>query len=174
MTSTHRRGPRDLGARPGAQVLPSAASSAVGKPPSVMTVRTWLVDISPEECADLLAASRLGRLGVIIDGRPEIFPVNHVYDRASDSVVFPTRDGTKLHGALDWPWVAYEVDGVDPDDAGGWSVAVVGAAEEITGTDEIARLALERHVLWAAGESAHWIRIVPSKMTGRRISAVLR
>lgn len=139
-----------------------------------MSVQTWLIDISPEECADLLAASKLGRLGVIIDGRPEIFPVNHVYDRESDCVVFPTRAGTKLHGALDWPWVAYEVDGIEPDDAGGWSVAVVGAAKEITDPDKVARLVRERNVLWAAGDGAHWIRIVPSKVTGRRISAVVR
>lgn len=139
-----------------------------------MTVQTWLINISPEECADLLAASKLGRLGVIIDGRPEIFPVNHVYDRESGCVVFPTRAGNKLHGALDWPWVAFEVDGIEPEDAGGWSVAVVGAAEEITDADEIARLARERHVLWAAGDAAHWIRVVPSKVTGRRISAVVR
>jgi nitroimidazol reductase NimA-like FMN-containing flavoprotein (pyridoxamine 5'-phosphate oxidase superfamily) len=137
-----------------------------------MTVQTWLIDISPEECADLLMASKLGRLGVIIDGRPEIFPVNHVYDRESGCVAFPTSAGTKLHGALDWPWVAYEVDGVEPEAAGGWSVVVVGAAEEITDPDEVARLAGERRVLWAAGDQARWIKIVPSKVTGRRISAV--
>lgn len=139
-----------------------------------MTVQTFLIGISPEECADLLAATTLGRLGVIIDGRPEIFPINHVYDRESGSIVYPTRAGTKLHGALDWPWVAFEVDGTEPEDAGGWSVAVVGAAEEITDPEEIARFTRQRHVLWAAGRAAHWIRIVPTKVTGRRIRAVLR
>jgi hypothetical protein len=49
---------------------------------------------------------------------------------------------------------------------------VVGHAEEITDPEEIARAAPRRHVLWAAGDTAHWIRIVPSKMTGPRISAV--
>jgi nitroimidazol reductase NimA-like FMN-containing flavoprotein (pyridoxamine 5'-phosphate oxidase superfamily) len=136
-------------------------------------VMTWLVDLSAEECAERLAASPLGRLAVVVDGRPEIFPVNHVYDRATSSVVFPTNAGTKLHGALDWPWVGYEVDGVEQDGDGGWSVALVGAAREITDRAEIDRLERERHVLWAAGPSARWIRIVPSKMTGRRISAVV-
>lgn len=140
----------------------------------VMTVQTWLIDIPSEECADLLAASSLGRLGVIVDGRPEIFPVNHVFDRSTGCVVFPTSAGTALHGALDWPWVAFEVDGVEPGDAGGWSVAVVGAAEEVIDADEIARLARDRHVIWSAGDAAHWIRIVPAKMSGRRISVVVR
>ena len=139
-----------------------------------MGVRTWLVDISPEACADLLAASKLGRLGVVIDGRPEIFPVNHVYDRETGTVAFPTNAQSKLHGAFEWPFVAYEVDGVEPGDESGWSVAVVGRAEEITDPDEIARLSRERQVLWRPGEGSRWIRIVPSKVTGRRISAVVR
>jgi uncharacterized protein len=139
-----------------------------------VTVRTWLIGISPEECADLLAASKLGRLGVIVDGRPEIFPVNHVYDRETGTVAFPTNTGTKLHGAVGWPFVAYEVDGVEADDAGGWSVALVGRAEEITDADDIARLARQRRVLWRSGETAHWVRIVPEKVTGRRIYADVR
>lgn len=139
-----------------------------------MTVQTWLIDLSPEQCADLLAATPLGRLGVVINGRPEIFPVNHVYDRATGTVAFPTNARTKLHAALDWPDVAYEVDGVEPDGESGWSVAVVGRAEEITAPDAIARLTRERHVLWRPGETSHWIRIVPEKVTGRRISAVVR
>lgn len=138
-----------------------------------MTVQTWLINIAPEDCADLLATSALGRLGVVVDGRPEIFPVNHVYDRASGCVVFPTNARTKLHSALNWPWVAYEVDGVEPDGDSGWSVMVVGRAEEITDPDEIARAARDRHVLWRPGDTAHWVRIVPSKVTGRRIRAVV-
>lgn len=134
-------------------------------------VRTWLIDIAPEDCENLLEASTLGRLGVVVDGRPEIFPVNHVFDRRTGSVVFPTNAGTKAHGALAWPWVAYEVDGVEPGDDGGWSVLVVGRAEEITDPDDIARLASLRHVLWRSTGALQWIRIVATRTTGRRISA---
>lgn len=67
-----------------------------------MNVQTWLIDKSAQERAELLAMSKLGRLGVIVDGRPEIFPVNHVYDRETGSVAFPTNDRTKLHGSLAW------------------------------------------------------------------------
>jgi uncharacterized protein len=49
----------------------------------------------------LLAAATLGRLGVIVDGRPEVFPVNHVYDHESGYVVFPRKARTTLHAALD-------------------------------------------------------------------------
>lgn len=140
-----------------------------------MTVETWLIGISPEECADLLEASQLGRLAVIIDGRPEIFPVDHVYDRASGSVVFPTSAGTKFHAALDWPFVGFEVDALESTDSGGWSVVVVGTAEEVTDPDDIARFAQARHVRWShPGAATHWVRIVPTKVTGRRIKAVTR
>lgn len=136
-----------------------------------MTAVTYLVDIDPEECAHLLASSVLGRLGVIVDGRPEIFPVNHVYDRDSGCVVFPTNARTKLHAALNWPSVAFEVDGVSPNGEGGWSVLVVGRAEPVTDPEAIARAGRERHVLWAAGDAVQWVRVVPSKVTGRRICA---
>ncbi|MGH8836177.1 MAG: pyridoxamine 5'-phosphate oxidase family protein [Actinomycetes bacterium] len=63
-------------------------------------------------------------------------------------------------------------DRAEPGDRGGWSVLVVGTAEEITDPDEIRTLTGRRHVLWVADRSAHWLRIVPATVTGRRISAV--
>ena len=65
-----------------------------------MDVLTYLIDISTEECEDLISAATVGRLGVIVDGRPEIFPVNHVYDRGNGCVVFPTNASTKFRAVL--------------------------------------------------------------------------
>ena len=134
-----------------------------------MAIETWLVDIDDRECEALLARTPLGRLGVIVDGRPEIFPVNHVFDDVDRCVTFPTNAMTKLHAALDWPWVAYEVDGIDESPMSGWIVLVVGRAEEITDPDKISHLASRRHVVWRGGQRLHWLRIVPAKVTGRRI-----
>ena len=133
-------------------------------------VQTLLVDMPVEDCEELLGRSPIGRLGVIVDGRPEIFPMNHVFDPHTRSVAFPTTAGTKLDAALNWPWAAYEVDGID-DEGRGWSVLVVGRAEEITDPVDIERLESHRHVLWQSGESARWLRIVPNRVSGRRISA---
>lgn len=141
-------------------------------PETAATAQTWLIDMSPEKCADLLERATLGRLAVIVEGKPEIFPVNHVYDRHAKTVAFPTRPGTKLKGILNWPSVAFEVDGIDTDGGGGWSVAVVGAPVEVIDAAEVARLAALRHIPWAAGRAVRWIRIVSSKTTGRQISAV--
>ena len=133
-----------------------------------MAVQTLLVDITEEECEDLLEIATLGRLGVIVDGHPEIFPVSHVFDRQSGCVAFPTNERTKLHAALSWPWVAFEVDGLEPDDSG-WSVLVVGAATEMTDPVEVSRVSALRRTRWAAGPGRRWVRINPSKVTGRRI-----
>lgn len=138
-----------------------------------MAIHTWRIEIPHEECEELLAGAAVGRLGVIVDGRPEIFPVNHVYDTSTGSIAFCTNERTKWRAALAWPWVAFEVDGVDADRTGGWSVAVVGRAEEITDRAEIARVSQRRTVTLAGGHGprSHWLRIVPSKMTGWRITA---
>lgn len=136
-----------------------------------MEVQRWLMELPHDDCVRLLADCELGRLAVIVEGRPEIFPVNHVYEPERTSIAFATMAGTKLHGALDWPWVAYEVDGVDDDNRAGWSVLVVGHVEEITDAAEIDRLDAQRGLaLWASGEGARWLRIIPNKITGRRVS----
>jgi nitroimidazol reductase NimA-like FMN-containing flavoprotein (pyridoxamine 5'-phosphate oxidase superfamily) len=139
-----------------------------------MAAQTWLVDIPPEDCEAFLASSTLGRLGVVVDGRPEIFAVNHVYDWETHSVVIPSHMGTKLFAALDWPWVAYEVDGMAPDGRAGWSVLVVGRAELVDDAETIARATEQRarKVAWIADGKAQWIRIEPVDVTGRRITTV--
>jgi uncharacterized protein len=137
-----------------------------------MTPNTWLIDLSPEECTRLLAESRLGRLGVVIEGRPEIFPVNHVIDDDTGHVAFPTGVGAKLNAALQWPWVSFEIDGSDTHAEGSWSVLVVGQAEEITDQELIARLAEQRgiRVRWITGPGVRWLRIRPTRVSGRRIT----
>jgi nitroimidazol reductase NimA-like FMN-containing flavoprotein (pyridoxamine 5'-phosphate oxidase superfamily) len=132
---------------------------------------TYVIEMSQECCADLLATTAVGRLGVIVNGHPEIFPVNHVYDRDHGTVAFPTNVGTKLRAALDWPSVAFEVDGLSRDGEEGWSVLVVGRAEEVSDPDEVARLAGERKVTWGGADGVTWLRIVPAKVTGRTICA---
>jgi nitroimidazol reductase NimA-like FMN-containing flavoprotein (pyridoxamine 5'-phosphate oxidase superfamily) len=109
----------------------------------------------------------VGRIGVINDSAPEIYPVNHAVDR--QTIVFRTDPGSKLRALVRSPAVCYEVDGIDPADATGWSVLVKGRAVELHEIDELrAAFALPLHY-WALGDKAHWIRIVPDEVTGRRI-----
>ena len=131
--------------------------------------KTWLLGVPLDICEMLLRTSPLGRLGVVVDGRPVVFPVCGVY--VGGTVAFPTRPGTKLHAALTWPWVCYEVDGVSRDGQGGWSVLVQGRAEIVTDPREIELAASLRAAPWHTGDDVIWVRIVPDEISGRRIEA---
>ena len=134
------------------------------------TTRTWLEELDGRTCAELLAVSWMGRLAVTVDDHPEVFPVNHAFDPVTGDIAFPSRTGTKLHAALSAPWVAFEVDGVMEHDSSGWSVLVIGRAEEMTDPRDIERMTGLRHARWALSEHSRWLRIRPVRVTGRRIS----
>ena len=133
-----------------------------------MTKRTWLMSLSDETCADRLAHTTIGRLGVVAGGKPEVFPVCYVY--ADGSVFFPTNECTKMHSSLGWPWVAFEIDGLDADGSSAWSVMVSGRAEEVTDAAAIERIAAMQTVVFRSHGTVRWIEIVPLKVTGRQIA----
>jgi uncharacterized protein len=106
---------------------------------------------------------------MVDDQGPIIFPVNFVLDR--HMVVFRTDEGTKLGTAARGGRVAFEVDRVDEAAHTGWSVVVRGEATEVTDPAELARLRKLRLSPWAPGPKSRYVRILPAKLTGRRISA---
>jgi nitroimidazol reductase NimA-like FMN-containing flavoprotein (pyridoxamine 5'-phosphate oxidase superfamily) len=135
-------------------------------------VETWLEELGEPVCRRLLAAATIGRLGVIVDGHPEIFPVNHVWDEPTGCVVFPSNARTKLHAATAGSPVAFEVDGLDDGGRSAWSVVVRGMADELDDPEAVARVAAARVPLWAVGPYTHWLRIQPEHVSGRRISTL--
>jgi uncharacterized protein len=60
------------------------------------------------ECLNLLATAQVGRLALLVDGRPEILPVNYALD--GDAVQFRTAEDSVLTNAA-LTEVAFEVDG---------------------------------------------------------------
>jgi nitroimidazol reductase NimA-like FMN-containing flavoprotein (pyridoxamine 5'-phosphate oxidase superfamily) len=127
-----------------------------------------LDELDESECRRLLATKDVGRLAVVADGQPLVVPVNYVLD--GDDIVFRSDPGTKLaHSSLDK--VAFEVDELDPAVREGWSVLVRGVGREITSAlDE--RSERQRALplrTWVTGERGHWVRIVASEITGRRL-----
>ena len=134
---------------------------------AVIDGRTWLERLNERDCWDLLAATPVGRIGVLNDSAPEVYPVNHVVD--DRTIVFRTEPGSKLRGLLRSPAVCYEVDGIDPEERTGWSVLVKGTARQIDDPDELRRVADLDLRYWALGPKDHWIRITPAEVTGRRI-----
>lgn len=132
------------------------------------TDRPWVEYLPESECWALLASTPVGRVGVLVDSAPEIYPVNHIVDGAS--ILFRTDPGNKLRGLERSPAICCEVDGFDPDARTGWSVLVKGRAVELTADDELERAAGLPLQFWALGEKAHWIRVSPFEVTGRRIA----
>jgi hypothetical protein len=98
-------------------------------------------ELTKSECFELLARERLGRVAVVDDRGPVVFPVNFVLDR--HMVVFRTGEGTKLDAACRGRRVAFEIDGTDAAAHTGWSVLVRGVS------------------LWLAGQDQRWTYALP-------------
>ena len=124
--------------------------------------------VPPATCWNLLATTSFGRVGLVVDGKPEVLPVNYAID--GESILFRTGEGTVLTQAS-LAVVAFETDYVDPRDHSGWSVMVQGFARDIGDAIDPTSERLKRLTLitWAPGTRARWIHIQPEKVTGRRI-----
>jgi len=129
-------------------------------------------DLSRPECLELLGRGRLGRIAVVENDQPVIFPVNYAFDNGT--VVFRTDAGTKLATAP-LARVAFEIDDIDTASRRGWSVVVQGVGEDITdsvdaSSDQLLHLNVDT---WMPGGRDHWVKIVPRSITGRRLRTVV-
>jgi len=134
----------------------------------LLDTRTGMERLTREECVALLATEEVGRLAVVDFGTPVVFPVNYALD--GDTVVFRTDPGTKLDKGTR-SRAAFEIDDFDREHRTGWSVVAVGRLEEVTAFDgplfdRVHALPIEP---WAGGEKQHWVRLVPDRISGRRI-----
>ena len=128
------------------------------------------IELARTECIELLARTHIGRVALSMpDGTPVIRPVNYVFDQASQSVVFRTALGSKLHALLHARQAAFEIDSLDHESQTGWSVILVGLPEPVTNPAERRRLESEAVEPWAAGKKPHWVRIRATVLSGRRI-----
>jgi nitroimidazol reductase NimA-like FMN-containing flavoprotein (pyridoxamine 5'-phosphate oxidase superfamily) len=118
------------------------------------------------ECWGLLRQEEVGRLAVVVDGRPEIFPVNYVVDHGT--VVFRTAEGSKLAALVAESRVAFEIDGETDGDA--FSVVVKGFAVEIGDRYELFDAVELPLFPWHIAPKQHFVRILPELVTGRRFA----
>ena len=127
-----------------------------------------LEELSEDECIELLGAHSVGRIAVVRDSQPLIFPVNYVLD--GRTVAFRTDPGTKLTGAT-LGRVAFQIDSNDPLSWEGWSVLVKGIGTDITDARDARskRIVSSLLVPWAGGAKDHWVAIASPVFTGRRI-----
>jgi nitroimidazol reductase NimA-like FMN-containing flavoprotein (pyridoxamine 5'-phosphate oxidase superfamily) len=129
--------------------------------------RTGLEELAETECLLLLGRHTVGRLAVVQDGRPAVFPVS--YRRDGGTIVFRSDEGAKLDAIGDCDAVAFEIDDLDPRTRSAWSVALTGRAHEVTEAEDVASLGRLHLEPWAPGAKARFIRIVPESISGRRI-----
>jgi uncharacterized protein len=133
--------------------------------------RKTMRDLTVRECIDLLGQHNLGRLAFLakVGVMPLILPVNYVIDQ--DMLIFRSDPGSKLTAAILGAPVAFEVDGgYDEKNQTGWSVVVHGHAEEVTDPADLARLEHLPLVPWGPGAKAHYVRVRPGQINGRRIT----
>lgn len=124
--------------------------------------------LEPQECWRLLAETSVGRLALIVDGHPDVFPVNYKVDK--QSLVFRTGTGTKQEAIDADSTVALEADSVSSEFGMAWSVVVKGKAQRDTAAgqdlDSISRALFP----WQGVGQDYLIRITPDSVTGRRFT----
>lgn len=127
-----------------------------------------LVVLDEAECLRLLATQHIGRVAVTIGAVPAVFPVN--FGLLDGIVIFRTAAGTKLSAATCNSVVAFEVDEFDPLYHEGWSVLLVGVAEELTDPELLRRALKLPLAAWAPGPRDHVVCLQPEFVSGRRIA----
>lgn len=124
-------------------------------------------------CLPLIAGGGVGRIGYTGRFGPTILPVN--YQLYEGAIVFRTGLHSSLEkdlrtGIADAEYnVAFEIDQMQPVTQEGWSVLVQGAAHFVDSDEELAPIAELGVQPWAGGPKQQFIRILPTRITGRRI-----
>ncbi|WP_146360663.1 pyridoxamine 5'-phosphate oxidase family protein [Arthrobacter yangruifuii] len=122
--------------------------------------------LTSSQCWAYIRQARFARLAVVVEGQPEIFPVNFAVDHGT--VVFRTAAGTKLAGALSGNPVAFEIDGYDDTLSSAWSVVLKGGAALLEDYDEIMDSEDLALFPWQTGTKNAFVRIEPEVTAGRR------
>jgi nitroimidazol reductase NimA-like FMN-containing flavoprotein (pyridoxamine 5'-phosphate oxidase superfamily) len=123
-------------------------------------------ELTVAQCWQALREGVVGRIAVVHDRRPDIFPVNYAVDHGT--LVFRTGSGTLFESA-DGTFVAFEVDGYDVETAEAWSVVARGIAHEVYELDDaLAAMRLPLYP-WHDAPKPRIVRIHPESLSGRRL-----
>ena len=125
--------------------------------------------MSQARCVELLQANTVGRVAWQAADAPEILPVTYVWHE--NSVIFRTSPYGPLSELSKPTDVAFEIDELDQQHHEGWSVVVHGRAQGVARSDEVVRLWAVSGVPWAPGMRNLLIRITPTTLSGRQVSA---
>jgi uncharacterized protein len=122
-----------------------------------------VTELSPSDCELLLASLDVGRIAVVENEYPLVFPINYKVVVLDGRLALAIR--TRPDNVIDQPGraVCFEIDGVDAGHDSGWSVLVRGVLVESSPDPD-----LDSHPTVSEGRDA-WRIIVPTQISGRRV-----
>jgi len=130
-------------------------------PPNQRGLRMLNCVLDRAEALRLLGGIELGRIAFTVEALPTIRPVNHIVDQGD---IIVRGVDVVLRAAAD-KVVAYSADVIDPRTYLGWSVTLIGFAQIVDNSAELAHYPpIVRP--WGPDEQAYVIRIHPEVMTG--------
>jgi nitroimidazol reductase NimA-like FMN-containing flavoprotein (pyridoxamine 5'-phosphate oxidase superfamily) len=125
------------------------------------------------ECLRLISPGGVGRIAFSSRMGLSIIPVN--YKLYAGTIVFRTAQDSPMGEDLRTGIagaefkVAFEIDQIDEAAREGWSVLIQGAAHHVDSETE-RETAMQSGVQpWPRGLREHFVRIIPSRIAGRRI-----
>ena len=148
--------------RGGSQDLPAGA----GNPPQAVH---HLEVLDEPTSMRLLSPGGVGRVAFDDERGPLALPVNFRMDNGT--VVFRTGDGVIAAAVSAGQPISVEVDHLDEARGEGWSVLLSGPAAQVTGANDLARIATLALEPWAGGDRHTVVRLTPDRVSGRRIRA---
>jgi nitroimidazol reductase NimA-like FMN-containing flavoprotein (pyridoxamine 5'-phosphate oxidase superfamily) len=132
-----------------------------------------LEDLDEAECLRLITPGGIGRIAYSGRYGLTVFPVNYrlhggtiVFRTAQDS---PTDEDLRTGIAHAEYKVAFEIDEIDLAAQEGWSVLVQGPVHHVESDSERAEVLEAGVETWPGGDRELFLRIVPGRVTGRRI-----
>lgn len=132
-----------------------------------------LDELKEAECWRLIAPGGIGRIAYSGRYGPTVLPVNYqffegtiVFRTAQDSA---TDEDLRTGIAQAEYLVAFEIDQFDVAAREGWSVLIQGSAHHVESDAERSSVAASGVTPWPDGKRELFVRIVPSRITGRRV-----
>ncbi|MDA2806750.1 helix-turn-helix domain-containing protein [Nocardiopsis suaedae] len=129
-----------------------------------------LEELPSSACRELISAGGVGRVAFTPVGAsaPLVFPVNFAV--AASDIVFRTRAAGELARHLP-AWVSFQVDRMDEAMSSGWSVLATGRAVLVEDDRDVRGLQAAAPVRpWAGGEREAYVRMMPTRVSGRRVN----
>ena len=129
---------------------------------------TAIVELSGEECRELLEGGVVGRVAMATPVGPRITQVNYAVH--GDAIVFRTAPYSEL-STYGWNVeLAFEIDHLDYETHLGWSVVAVGRAHVVDDPDEVQRIRAHWDPRpWAPGSRNLYVRLTWRELSGVRL-----